>query len=340
MSAHGGDARAGVRQGRALNPKVPAGCARRFGIAFALFMVVPLPVEAAKGVKAAPLPGYKAVPIHYGAFNKMLIAVSINGQPANLIVDTGANQIILDSSAAESFGVTPSRHGLRYVGFTEINGQLLPVGFVRSLTAGTMNFGSSSVALLNANGRSRFSTGSGRGNAHVDGILGTELLTRYKAVINCRTRFIFFKVNPSRPLQLANFAVSKKFTRVPLRQEENGAFTVPCSINGRPGSLLVDTGAFVTTFNESALKSLGITLQPTQAKARFTTGLVRQISLGEVNHLTIGNFKVPPTKLAAAALPSFALRQGSTRIDGILGLELLVMCHGIIDFDSMSLFLK
>lgn len=115
---------------------------------------------------------------------------------------------------------------------------------------------------------------------------------------------------------------------------------LPCSINGRTGSLLVDTGAFVTTFNESALKSLGITLQPTQVKARFTTGLVRQISLGNVNHLKIGDFKVPPTTLAAAALPNFALRQGITPIDGILGLELLVICHGIIDFDSMSLFLK
>lgn len=102
----------------------------------------------------------------------------------------------------------------------------------------------------------------------------------------------------------------------------------------------MDTGAFVTTFNEPALKSLGITLQPTQAIARFTTGVGRHISLGDVNHLTIGDFKGPPIKLAAAVLPAFAVQQGNTRVDGILGIELLVICHGIIDFDSMSLFLK
>jgi hypothetical protein len=123
--------------------------------------------------------------------------------------------------------------------------------------------------------------------------------------------------------------LSQGFSRVPMRRAESGAFTVPCSINGHSGFLLVDTGAFVTTPHKSALKSIGITLQPTQAAARFTTGLVRKISLGEVNHLTIGDFKVPPTKLAAAMLPKFALEQGNMRIDGILGLGVPsdLSCH-------------
>lgn len=227
MGVRRGDASVGVRQGPASDPKVPAGRARWFGIAFALLMLVaPPPVDAAKGVHVLALTGYKAVPVHYGPLNKMLIAVSINGNPANLIVDTGANQIILESSAAESFGVAPSPHGLLYVGSTQLNGELLPFGFVRSFTAGTMNLGSSWVALLNGNGPNRFSFASGMGNTHVAGVLGTDLLTRHKAVINCRTKFIFFKVNSSRQLQLANFAASQKFTRVPLRKEENGAFTL------------------------------------------------------------------------------------------------------------------
>ena len=75
-------------------------------------------------------------------------------------------------------------------------------------------------------------------------------------------------------------------------------------------------------------------------KARFTTGLVRKISLAQVNHLTVGEFKVRPMKLGVNALPNFATRQGRTRTDGMLGLELLVICHAIIDFESMSLFLK
>ena len=147
-------------------------------------------------------------------------------------------------------------------------------------------------------------------------MLGTDILLRHKAIINCRTKFVFFKIDRSRPLQLASVALPEKFTQVPLQQEENGAFTVPCSVHRQSGRLLVDTGAFITTFNEATLKSLGIALQPAQASARFTNGVARRISVGQISDFTIGDFKVPPAKFGAAALPNFSLRQGNTRTNG------------------------
>jgi len=324
-----------------LNLTIPRGRVRCFRILFGLFTIGLIPIfAAAKDVRPMQLGGYKAVPVHYGPLNKMILSVAINGHPANLLVDTGANQNILDASSAESFGVSPSRHGLRYVGSTQINGQLVPVGFVRSLTAGTMDFGSSLVALLSANARSSFSNRLEGGDIRVDGVLGRDIFVRHKAVINCRTKFIFFKAERSRPSELPSVALSEKFTKVPLQQEGNGAFTVPCSIHGQTGRLLVDTGAFITTFNEAIVRSLGIALQPTQASARFTTGVVRQLSIGQINDLTIGDFKVPAAKFGVSVLPNFALQQSNTRINGILGMDLLFNCHGILDFDSMNLFLK
>lgn len=144
------------------------------------------------------------------------MSVRINGQPANLLVDTGSNEVILDAAAAESFGSQPSQRSMRYIRRTRINGQLLPVGFAQSLTAGNMSFGSVLVTLRN-------SSRSDDGNAHVHGVLGLDVLTRYKAVINCRTKVIFFKVDPTRQMHLSGVAASEKFTRVSMRQEENGA---------------------------------------------------------------------------------------------------------------------
>ena len=286
------------------------------------------------------LPGYRVVPVHYGPLNKMIISADINGHPANLMVDTGADQIIMDASAAASFDVRPSQRGLRYIRFTEINGQILPVGFAQSVTAGSMNFGSCPVALRNSSTSGLFSNRVEAANPGVDGFLGLDILIRHKAIINCRTKLIFFKVDWSRPLQLASVALSEKFTRIPLRREKNGAFTVPCSIHRQAGRLLLDTGAFVTVFDEGLLKSFGIALQPTRISAHFTSGVARKISAGQVNDLTIGDFRVPPEKLGAAVLPNFALEQGTARINGILGIDLLFTCHGIIDFDGMDLFLK
>ena len=328
-------------QSAASNSKTGAGRVRRLGILFAFLVTAPVSIfGATKNVSSSQLAGYKAVRVRYAPLNKMILSASINGHAANLIVDTGANEIILDSGAAESFGVSPSRHGLRYIRFTQINGELFPVGFAQSFSAGSMNFGGTPVALLTSNGRRSFSSRLEGGNIRVDGVLGADILTRHKAVINCQARFIFFKVDWSRPLQLARVALSQNFTKVPLRREDNGAFTVPCVIGGQPGRLVIDTGAFLTTFNAPALKSRGIALQPTRATARFTNGMARRITIGQINNFTIGDFKVPPSKFGAAVLPGFALEQGNTRIDGILGMDLLFNSHSIIDFDSMSLFLK
>ena len=314
---------------------------RRLGILFGVLTMVPIAIcGAVRSIRPTQLSGYKAVPVHYGPLNKMIMSVNINGQPANLLVDTGANQIILDASVAESLGVRPSQHRLTYIGLTEINGQLFPVGFAQSLTAGSMNFGSSPVALRNSSTGGGFSNRVEAGNPGIDGVLGLNILLRHKAVINCRTKFIFFKVDQSLQVHLASVALLEKFTKVPLRREENGVLTAPCSIHGQAGRLVVDTGGFVTTFNEATVKSLGISLESTRASARFTSGVRRPISMGQFNDLIIGDFKVPAAKFGVAMLPNFVLAQGNRRSVGILGMDLLYKARAIIDFDSMSLFLK
>jgi predicted aspartyl protease len=302
---------------------------------FVLLAIAPVSsFGAAKHPSVSPqLAGYKAAPVHYGPLNKMIMSVRINGYPANLLVDTGSNEIILDTDAAAKFGVGPPPRAWRYIGVTEINGQMLPVAFMQSLTAGSMSFGSGTVVL-------RDSSRSGTGKAHVDGVLGLEILLRHKAVINCRTRLVFFKLDQSRHMNLSAAASSEKFTRVPLRREASGALTVPCSIHGQSGRLLVDTGAFVTTFPDTFFKWLGISSEPTRVSAHFPAGTTRQVSAAQINDLKIGDFKVPPSKFGVAALPRFALRQGGTRISGILGMDTLYIHRAIIDLDGMNLFLK
>ena len=122
-------------------------CVRHFRIAFALLVITSSSgFGSTKGDRSTQLSGYKAVRVHYGPLNKMIMSVRINGQPANLLVDTGSNEVILDATAAESFGVQPSQpgsneviqesatesfgvqpsqRGLRYIRLTRINGQLL-----------------------------------------------------------------------------------------------------------------------------------------------------------------------------------------------------------------------
>jgi predicted aspartyl protease len=303
-------------------------------IVLALFLIIPPSAFGSiKGDLPNQLSGYKAVRVHYGPLNKMIMPVHINGQPANLLVDTGASHVMLDADAAASFGVKPSQRGLRYIRFSQIYGQELPLGFAQNLTAGSMSFGSVLVTLRNP-------SDSDAGSAHIDGVLGLDILSRYKAIINCRTKFVFFKIDQARQMHLSSVASAEKFARIPLRREESGALTVPCSIHGQPARLLVDTGAFITTFQEAFLKSLGIPLHATRVSAHFARGTTRKISAGKIDDLKIGDFKMPPAKFGVTELPNFALHQGSSRISGILGIDTLYNCHAIIDLDGMNLFLK
>jgi predicted aspartyl protease len=315
-------------------------------LVFILVAIVPMAIlGAVKSRPAMQVPGYRTVPVHYGPMNKMIMSVRINGQPATLLVDTGSNQLILDAESADLFGIKPSQRAqavprqtfqaFRYVRYTQINGELLPVGFVQNVSAGSMNFGSSLVTLRS----STHSTG-GANVGHVDGMLGLDILLRHKALINCRTKLVFFKVDQRRPINLGSVAASERFTRVPIQTEENGALTVPCSIRGQPTRLLLDTGAFVTMLHESFVKSLGLAAEPTRISAQFARSVSKRISAAKINDLNIGAFKVPPEKFGVTALPQFALQQGSSKIAGILGMDTLYSCHAIIDLDSMSLFLK
>jgi predicted aspartyl protease len=306
---------------------------RRFRFVLALLLIIPSSTLASVKGKPTQLSGYKAVRVHYRPLNKMIMPVRINGRRANLLVDTGSNQIILNAAAAASFGVQTSQGGLPYIQQTRINGQSLRVGFAQSLIAGGMSFGSTPVTL-------RKSSHSDTGGTPIDGVLGLDVLTRHKAVINCRTKLIFFKVDQARQVDLSSVASEEKFTRIPLRREENGALTVACSIRGQPARLFVDTGAFLTIFHEAFLKSVGVPIEATRVSAHFAFGASRKISAGQINDLKIGGFKTPPSKFGVTALPNFTLRQGSARVSGILGMDTLYNCHGIIDLDNMNLFLK
>ena len=86
-----------------------------------------------------------------------------------------------------------------------------------------MSFGSSLVALQR-------SLHAEAAIAGLDGVLGLDTLLRHKALINCRTQLVFFKVDQAQRINLGSVAASEKFTRIPIQREETGALTVPCRL--------------------------------------------------------------------------------------------------------------
>ena len=81
-------------------------------------------------------------------------------------------------------------------------------------------------------------------------------------------------------------------------------------------------------------------MEATRVSAHFARGAARKVNAGQINDLKIGYFKTPSAKFGVTVLPNFTLAQGGTGVSGILGMDTLYNWHGIIDLDSMNLFLK
>jgi predicted aspartyl protease len=271
----------------------------------------------------------------------MVAPVQINGHPANLLVDTGASETMLDTESAQLCNVAANQFGgRRYIGYRNINGQLAPIAFVRNLDVGAMNFGNLQVALVDSSARGALGDRVANHAARIDGVLGADILAPRKAVINTRAKLIFFPLSASEPAQLAGIAALEKFTRVPMRREENGGFTVACLVGGQRGRVFVDTGAFVTTFSNALFRTRGVALESAHVSAQFSDGISRRYAMAEVKDFAIGDFKVPSKKVGVASLPRLGSAGADAPVLGIVGMDLLYDCNAIIDFGSMSLFLK
>src|SRR5947207_14559045 len=78
----------------------------------------------------------------------MLMEAVVNGHRARLVVDTRAGSSVLEAGRARSLGVSPVGADSPFGPFTNLNGESYRVGYINSLRAGAMDFGSGPIALF------------------------------------------------------------------------------------------------------------------------------------------------------------------------------------------------
>src|SRR5205085_8155542 len=172
-----------------------------FIFATATFVLTNRVLPAKERATIPSLPGYTAVSVRYDSWNKMLMEAVVNGHRARLVVDTGAGYSVLDAGRARSLGVSPVGSDSPFGEFTNLNGERYRVGYINSLRAGAMDFGSGPMALFTP-AKAHAAEASRLNGDNDDGVLGADILTRYKAVINCFTKTIFFKADSSAHLKI------------------------------------------------------------------------------------------------------------------------------------------
>lgn len=307
-----------------------------------LFAVATL-LTAASPSEKLTLAGYKGIQLERGSENHLILQGQINGKPATFVVDTGSAVSFLRGDRAGKLGVVAS--GGEYV--------LAPGKSLQrasaDLRAGAMDFGKITIGLADPAQRA--------GALPADGTIGLDLLRRYKAVINCRTKQIFFKTDTSSS-SLAATTTARGFARVPIREDRLGSLMVSCSLGGKSGRMMLDTGAFVTIMNETALRNLGVATKDSNLTAGNFDGKVQRLQVAAIDNLKIGPVAIAPRELAMMNLTGESAHRAKLRVGlayveaserrdiggeiflGLLGNDLLDHQQAIIDLGSMNLFLK
>jgi predicted aspartyl protease len=139
---------------------------------------------------------------------------------------------------------------------------------------------------------------------------------------------------------LAYLLVEKGYTPLTMKRAGN-EFYVPCKLNGRSASLIVDTGASSTVISSGLLRSVGMSLTKGEKNVYGMMGLAgKNIAAGDIKDFQVGPYQAGAHSVGAWDFSSFRSTPGTSGMDGLLGIDFLHRHQAIIDCFQMHLFLK
>ncbi len=145
---------------------------------------------------------------------------------------------------------------------------------------------------------------------------------------------------------IAQFLASMGYTASTFRQNVAGQLLINAAINGVDGIYILDSGAGQTVVDAKQLETLKLELS--YDETALTGGGLGAHSIENVpsynNQIEINNFKIEGLVVAVMSLDSAwesLERVGAhDKLFGIIGVDILKAGNAIIDFTTMTLYLK
>ena len=271
--------------------------------------------------------------------NHLFAPVLVNRKPAWFAVDTGAALTIVDRKKAHELGLASLDKTVELPNQIEVNDRVVPVANLQNLSLGTQSLGSGPVALIDLTAfRARLRTDGAA--VPMDGILGLDILERYKAVIDCAQQRIYMQLGS--PSEIA--AVQQNIRRlhlksIPMRITHSGALEVEGNLNGRRYSFVVDTGGFTTLLPVQVASAAGIPIIHTGVNAKGIHSKTRAVWAGITPSMSIGRYNLGTTVVGITALPP-GPEDLRYEFGGLLGADFFFQHHGIIDVGNQKLYFR
>jgi len=287
-------------------------------------------------------PDYRSIHLLRGSQNHLLVLSHLNGVFALLGVDTGAPVTAINAGSQKLFkveSVPANRLGLP--SSIRMGGEPIGIGIINDFEAGGMKLGLRPVALVNLSRINEAKLYLNGRRKPMDGLIGADLLLDRGGVLDYRTQELFIRTGKDALNYLADKLPDAGFSRIPMEFDQ-GHFTVPCTIEGRPYRLVVDTGAFITLIDRGIMFRQGITGVRTRLTGQTINGRSSPVFDARLKEFIIGNIRLPPLDVGVTDLSEAWTRRGGDErapVAGLLGGEILAESSAIIDLENLSLYL-
>lgn len=286
--------------------------------------------------------------------NHLFVPVSINNRHGALMIDTGSPNMLIDRNSINTFGLTVETTDSSVGGLFGRSWERYGTSKVKSIAMGNCMLTNVPVAIADLSGmnpeRSAAATGShiadSKAMAHLNGVLGTREMVKFGMIIDCSRQMLY--INPNGPSSavsqsLANFLVTRGFSRIPMRLNANDHFDVEGALNSHETKFIVDTGSANTLVDtQVAVKSgTGVTALAGYG-AGGAGGLVEGVNRTAIKELAIGNFKLANAAVVVAHVSGEVLLSKSTTESnaGVLGQDYLSTNFAVIDAAGKALYLR
>jgi len=303
-------------------------------VAGAIILLLDGAVSSLSGAPAAGLQ-YEVLPLFRSDHNHLLVRTEINDKPATLVVDTGAPISAVSLDRAKHFGLTRVNPKSDTPAELNINGALSRLSIAKNIRLGAINLVDEPMVLISVPEH------QGSGKLEGDGILGTDVLSPLKAVLDFDRMLLVLKIDSTVPGPVPGFDYTG-FRRIRMQESDGGNLYVRSSINGTKARLMVDTGAPGTLLHSQFVVRMKI---PTR-KTRFSSIGVNlpesRIHLAEISNLSVGSMKMQSSRVGVINLTRVIHSEldATPPVAGLLGAQMLHDYHAIINFGTKSLYLK
>lgn len=254
-----------------------------------------------------------------------MVVATINGRPARLILDTGAESTIVSVAAAKRLGITSkydfarSMHGI---------GQSMQAGDARldsmSLGGATLSYPRVLVGPVALT----------MGGVEPDGLLGASLLSDFDLDLDLPNRRLTLydrmdcpSVYPPWGGRISVLDTTRSLSSHPF---------FPVIINGHTLSASLDSGAQRTVIAARAARRAGVSAEtrvPVEVKARGAAGEILPAELHQLRDMRVGDVAVrTPVMVTALTLPN--------DIDALIGADFLLNHRVWLSYGARKLFVQ